>query len=1155
MHLNCIKAACTLFDNIGPGTGGHSAQQLFTKTLRIMKLTAVLLLVFFLHASAIGLSQNVVLKVRNAPLSEAFARLKTQSGYYFVCTNDLLRQAGRVTIDMENEPLFAVLDSLLSPLSLQYRADGKFITIRPADIPVAAVQTPVTGTVKTAEGSPIPNINIVIKGKKTGTVTDAEGNFSLNASPGDVLVFSGIGFTTQEIVLKAKMRLAIVLAAASNDLNEVVVSGYSSQSRKDFTGSASRVSTAQIENRPVQSFEQALAGQAPGVSITQPNGVLNNTPVFRIRGINSISLSSYPLIIIDGVAAYTGSFGTKASNNPLADINPSDIESIDILKDASATAIYGSRASNGVLVITTKRGKQGKTKVNVDGWVGFSNAVRLPKMLNAEQYVAIKNEGLANAGQAPGFFLQKRADGSIVQTNWYDIGYHTGVSQNYNISFSGASASTSYFVSAGYSNQEGIIRTNTFGRKSLSLNLDHKLIKNVNVGINMTYTNTLNKSPSTGSLPGQSFQIDGVARAVMMLTPNVSPYNEDGSYNMNGGTIGNGANTIGSAYYNEAEILDHDYFHSESNTLIGNVYAQWEIVKGLKAKTSYSSNRILTENVSFYGPLQGIGYQNNGLADNLFSTDLRTDWTSTLNYTTSFSGVHNLSILGGYEQVRTTVNQWGAERTNLTDPSFSNYQGGFSQIYPDGNITGGNNLLSYFSNLSYDYKKRYLLSGSYRRDGYSGLSKGNKYGNFAGGSVGWNIAEENFFKSSRLSRTVSDLKIRGSYGTVGNINLGDFPALSLYATGLYGDLPTLYSSQAGNTALKWETSKKTDIGVDFSLWNNRISIQADYYRNNIDNMVLNALQAPSQGIPNNSIETNIGSMYNTGLEFNIVAHILDGKGLKWTAGFNLSTLKNRVTALADNNADILGNNDNTSGAVELASITRVGYSVGSIFAARTPGINPDNGQRIYLNRNNEKVQYNPLGAQWTYLDGTAASPIDGVLDAVVLGNALPTYYGGFNNTLSYKGFDADLTISYSGGNKIYYGTGATLLDGRYHNNSVKIFDRWTTPGQKTDVAKIIYGDNTSNGGSLSHSGNVKSGNFVKLRNASIGYRLPERLLSRLGVGSVRIYAQGSNLLTVTHYPGSDPEVAVNGNDSSAPGADKNSAPSARSFTFGINVGL
>ncbi len=1136
--------------------GRFSWNQPPKKQMLIMNLIAPILLSVFLNVSAYGYSQHINLQIKNASFNDVFDNLKKQSGYYFVYTNEIARNSEKFNLNIRNSSLKEVLDSLLNSLSLSYQYDGNFIIIKnnPPSF-TSALLPPLKGIITNVQGTPLSGINITVKGKSIGTTTDENGQFNITAAIGEVLIISGIGYESQEIRLSNVTSLNIELKEESTELSQVIVSGYTTQSKKDFTGSAVKINAAQIENRPIQSFEQALVGQAPGVNLIQPNGVLGNTPVFRIRGINSISLSSYPLIIIDGVAAFTGNFGTKAANNPLADINPSDIESVDILKDASATALYGSRAANGVLVITTKKGKKGQGKVKLDSWMGFSNAVNLPKLLNAEQYVMIKNEGLSNLGQAPGFFLETRPDGSIVETNWYDYGYQTAFSHNHNLSFSGASDNTSYYVSAGYSDHDGIIRTNSFERKSLKLSLDQKVFDRVHIGTNFTYSNSINRSPSTGSLPSQSFQIDGVARAVMMLGPNVSPFNEDGSYNMRGPNIGNGANLIGSAYYNQVAIIENDYFISENNTTISNVYGEIEIAKGLKAKTSYSINKVATENIQFYSPLQGIGFNNNGVAANMYSADTRTDWISTLTYNRSFNKSHNLNVLLGYEEIKTTVKQWGAERLDLTDPYYTNYQGGYSTIYPLGNISTLNGLISYFSNVFYDYDKKYLLSFSLRRDGYSGLSQGNKYGNFAGGSIGWNISEENFYKNSSFSNIVNNLKIRASYGSVGNVNLGDFPALSLYATGLYGDIPSLYSSQVGNPHLKWETSTKTDIGLDFSLFNNKITIQADYYKNNINDMILNAKQAPSRGIPGNSISSNVGSMYNQGFEFNITGHIIDKKDFTWTANFNISTLKNEVTQLANNNSDILGNSNSTTGAVELASITRVGHAVGSIFAVRTLGVNPDNGQRMYLNRNDEVVQYNHNGVQWTYLDGTIAAPLDIVRDGVVLGSALPSFFGGFNNSFTYKNFDVDLGFTFSGGNKMYWGNGATLLDGRYHNNSTDILRRWQKSGDVTDIPKVVYGDNTSNGGSLSHSGNLRNGNYAKLRNASIGYRFPASLASKLHLSSLRVYAQGTNLLIFTSYPGSDPEVSVNGNDSSAPGADKHSAPSARTFTFGINVGF
>lgn len=1018
----------------------------------------------------------------------------------------------------------------------------------------------ITGKVTDAnDGLPLPGVNISL-GRGIGTKTEANGNYSLKVPAGKhTLTFSFIGYGSQQVAVTSDV-LNVTLTSTQNQLSEVVVSGYSSVSKKDFTGSAVKVSAAQIANKPVQSFDQALAGQAAGVNIIQPNGVLNNPPVFRIRGFNSISLSSYPLIIVDGVPVFTGLGNAAASNsapsNPLGDINPNDIESVDILKDASSTAIYGSRAANGVVVITTKKGKQGKTRVNYDGWVGVTKAFNLPDLLNAQQYVTLKNEARANAGLAPGFAIQKDANGNDVETDWYKVVYQTGISQNHNLNVSGATESTSYFLSTGYSNQESFIKTNSFERKVFRGNVDHHLSKTITIGTNFSYSNSLNKGPNSGSLPGQAYNTGGLARLPLVLNPNVSPYNPDGSYNITStGTLGLGANTIANNYPNAVVLLDLDKFTSSNTNVIANVYGEWEILKGLKFKTQYNINKLNTNNTTFQNPIAGDGQSNNGLAQNTFQEYNRRDWTNTLNYVGVF-GDHHLNLLAGQEEYHTTNVGTGTQRTNLADSYFNNFQGNFLNVLSDastGNFQSENGFRSLFGNVNYDYKRKYLLSGTFRRDGFSGLSSNNKYGNFGGGSIGWNIAEEGFFKTSGLAKIFDDFKLKGSYGVVGNVGVGDYASLSLYNSGLYGAAGTIFFNQAGNPDLKWETSKKTDAGINFSMFKGRITADIDYYNNKIDNLILNAPQSPSRGIPGNTIAANVGSMYNRGVEFNITSRNIVKKDFSWTTNFNISTVKNRVTALAQGNSDIFG----TTSGLETANITRVGYTLGSIFAVPVAGVNPVNGQRIFINRFGKEVQYNQVGtpSKWTYLDGTTAPAIDGTLDGKIIGKSMPSYYGGLNNTFVYKNFDLNVGITFSGGNKIYNGTQATLRDQRFWNNEVEILDRWTTPGQVTDIPKVVYGDNYSNGSAIPNSSNVQNGAYAKLKNVAVGYKLPSDLVARAGIASVRIYLQATNLAVVTKYKGSDPEVSANGNSNLAPGVDRNTVPSSRIFTFGLNVGF
>ncbi|WP_299287943.1 TonB-dependent receptor [uncultured Mucilaginibacter sp.] len=1022
----------------------------------------------------------------------------------------------------------------------------------------------VSGTVVGKDdGLPLPGVSVVVRGTKSGSQTDAAGRYSVTVPAGssNTLVFTFIGYDTQEIAA-TNNTVNVSLIATSKELSEVVVNGYTVQSRKDFTGSAAHIGADAFQSKPVQSFDQALAGQAAGVSATVPNGVLNNPPVVRIRGFNSLSLSSDPLYIVDGLQVVTGQVGNSASNSPLSDINPDDIESVEILKDASSTAIYGSRAANGVVVITTKKGRKGKTIVNYSGWYGFSKPMNLPAVLNAQQYVTLKNEARTNANLTPVFSLQN-INGSQVNTRWYDYAYRTGQSQNHSLSISGGTDQTNYFLSANYSDQGGFIVKNNYDRKAIRANVQHQLVKNINIGANFSYSNSLNSGVNSGSLSGQAYNTGGLARLAILLPPNLSPYNADGSYNLSASnSIGlqNGISGVTISYYNPVPLLDLDRYTSENNNIISNVYAQWELVKGLTAKTSYGLEYLNVTNETFQNPIEGDGYTTNGSAINVQQKYTITDWTNTLNYSHSFGGNFNLNALVGYERLGTNVDNWGAQETGVSDPFYTTYQGGFNTYLPSGNNQYATAFQSYFSNLTFDYKKKYLINGSFRRDGISQLAAGHKYGDFGGASIGWVLSEENFFKNSALANVLSDVKIRGGYGVVGNSNgLAPYAALSSYTSVLYGSSAALQFNQAGNQNLKWETSKKTDVGLNFALLNGRIAIDADYYYNNIDGLIQQARQAPSTGIPGataatlNTIFANVGSMWNKGFELGVTVKAISVKNFNWTTNFNFSTNKNRVTTLANNNADLYG----STSSLETSNITRVGYPVGSLFTVQTAGVNPANGRRIFINRFGKQVQYNQVGSpsKWTYLDGTTAPAIDGTLDGIVAGNAIPTYFGGFNNNFSYKNFDLTLNFTYSGGNKIYYGTRGTLLDQRFWNNTTEVLNRWTTVGQVTDIPKVVYGDNYSNGSAIPISANVESGAYAKLKTASLGYRIPARYLSKVGISSIRIYAQGYNLYTLTKYKGSDPEISSNGNSNTAPGDDRNSVPSGRTFTFGINVGF
>ncbi|MCU0353502.1 MAG: TonB-dependent receptor, partial [Cytophagales bacterium] len=1027
------------------------------------------------------------------------------------------------------------------------------------------------------DGTPLPGVSVAVKGTTTGTTTDAGGRYSLQTSSNATLVFSFIGFTSQEVALNGRTTLNINLVSDTKSLTEVVVVGYGVQEKKDVTGSIAQIKGSEVASLPVQSFEQGLQGRAAGVNITTPNGVLGNAPIIRVRGVNSISSSSQPLIVVDGLPVNSGVTVTGfVSNNILGDINPNDIESYEVLKDASATAIYGSRAANGVIMITTKKGKQGKASVTYDTWFGLTEAFRKFDLLNAQEYTDMKNEGYRNwlaGGNAAvnnrtneqGIAQLLTVNGRQVDTDWYDAVYRRGVQQNHALSVNGATDRTNYLFSLGYTNQEGMLKANNFRRYTARMNISHKIYNWLTLGANVQYTNSKTQSPNTG-VQG-AFATSGLGRIPLVQPPNVPVFNADGSYNIDRANnrvgVGNNApNAVGLNFPNPAPELDLSLSTAETNRLFGNVYLDAQIIKGLNARTTLGLDNGYIEAITFQNALHGDGFQNGGVANNIFLRNQLLNWQNTLNYSKTF-GKLNLSALAGSELQRTSSNWWGASRQNVADPFFRTYQGTFAvNNAPVGNFQTINNLLSFFGRVNLSFADKYLVSGNIRRDGLSSLASDFKWGNFWGVSAGWRLSQEEFFKSLNLS-FVDEFKFRGSFGTVGNSFLpNDFGSLGLFGAGLYGDATTWVLTQAPSSTLRWESNQKIDAGVDASFFRNRLQIEFAYYQNNLSDLILNSPQPPSMGIPGNSILANVARMQNRGIELTVNTTNIDRNGFQWTTSFNISTMRNEVLQLGPGNADI----NTFTGGLEQTNITRVGEPIGSLFAVRWAGVNPENGRVMFVNRDGRRVQYNhaaPAASRWTFVDTTgvvvAPSPAG---DRVMAGNTLPTWFGGLGNTFRYKGFDLNIFLQFSGGNRIYNGTRAGLLDQRMWNNRTEVLTRWTTPGQVTDVPRLVYSDNVSNGSAFATTRNIERGDFLRVRNITLSYNFAQLpFLKNNGISTVRVYAQVQNAFLFTRYTGADPEVSANGQANGfqatnlAPGVDRNVAPQARTYSVGLTVTL
>ncbi|MGN5954784.1 SusC/RagA family TonB-linked outer membrane protein [Sphingobacterium lactis] len=1026
---------------------------------------------------------------------------------------------------------------------------------------------PVSGIVTSSiDSKPLAGVSVIVQGTSIGTQTDQDGRYTIDVPNNQArLSFSYVGFESQNVLVGNRSAINVQLLSQGEALDEVVVTGYLVQRKKSFTGASANVSGEKVADRPLQSFTQGLTGQASGVNIVQPSGVLNNPPVVRVRGLSSLSLNSFPLVVVDGIPISTDDVSnTSSANNPLGDINPSDIESIDILKDAASTAIYGSRAGAGVLVITTKRGKSGAAKFSYDGWVGTSSPLRLPELLNAEQYVKFKNQAIANARlinpnlpqasypSTGGFFEDTDENGNKIDTRWYDYIYRSAVSQNHNLNVSGGTENTKYFFSANLSDQEGILVNNDFKRKAIRSNIDHKISDRVNFAGSFTYTNSENFSPNSGSIPDAAFNTSGLGRIAMVQAPNVAPFLKDGSYNVVGSSIGPGKNVLLPNYPNPMPIIEKDKGSSETNRMFLNGTLGVNIIDGLKLNSTYTLDLRNVENKTFWNPINGDGFNYGGYATN--SNMKANNWIlmNNLVYTKSFND-HNLVLLVGHEAQLNRFETWGATRTNLTDWFFDQFQGSYKN-----NQEGANGIVeqafeSYLSSINYDYAGKYFISANYRRDGNSALAAGNRWGDFGGASIGWTLSNEEFFKQMNSQDWISNLRFKASWGRVGNGNLGNvYGTTNLYGSGVYGQSGYVAFGQAGNRDLKWESSSQTNVGLDLGLFNNRLTAEFNWYNKNIDNMILAVSQTLSKGIPGNAILLNVGQMYNRGIELGVNFHVVKRDDFNWHTNINYSTNKNKVVTLYDKRPIIA-----STGGLETTSITEEGKSAAQIYAVRTDGVNPENGRRIMINKNGERIQYQHLPGpgmfSYSYMDGTRApSAAD---QAVAVGNTLPTWYGGFNNSFQFKDFDLIMNFTYSGGNYIYNGTRAGLLDQRIWNNSVDVLDAWTPENKGGKIPRSIYGDNISNGSAYALESNVEKGDFLRLQTLTLGYKLPLNLIERAKFSSVRFYMSVNNAFLLTKYTGVDPEISSNGNSNLSSGIERNSMPNARTFTFGINVGL
>jgi len=945
----------------------------------------------------------------------------------------------------------------------------------------------VTGTVTDDGGLPLPGVNILVKGGSSGTQTDFDGNYSIEVESGQTLVFKYIGFKTQEKTVGSQSTIDVSLVTDSSELDEVVVVGFGQREEDKILQTVSVVSNESIDDLPAQNPQDLLQGQASGVSITNASGVLGARSNVRIRGVNSLSGGAQPLFVVDGVpiddsvqTIAQGGGGT----NPLATINPESIESLTVLKDAAATSIYGSRGSNGVILITTKQGSKGKAPAfQFETFIQASEATELPSVLNAQQYGNFYIDVLNAQDGLNLQSLEELRDAGIGDYtrgfDWLDAVTRTGVSENYNFSVRGGSENSTYYLGVNHSNQEGFTIGNNSKSTNIRLNLSSDITDNFRVGANT------NISFFDLDRIGEENNTFAPFTAAQLIRPNAFPTNDQGDFIPSGQT---GRNVVG------IEALNTNLV--ETTRMIGNVFAEVDFLDDMFTfRSSLGLDKRFVESTSRFSEVFTPG----GSARNSVAQVERVNFTNTLNWEQSF-GKHNLFALVGTQFERTNTSFLDASSINFLTDALPNVGSG-SEPTITSSTTSRNALIGYLSQFSYDYDGKYLFEASFRRDGSSRFGANNKFGNFYAFSGGWNISAEDFMADSIFNR----LRIRASYGTTGNDRLSDFGFLERFGSADYNGNPGLTNIAPANPNLKWEETATFDVGIKTGILNDLFRLNVNYYDKRTTDLLI---PVPVDGRTGNSVvDRNAGELNNSGFEFDLGASIFRDSEFKWDLNFNLSTVNNEIIALPGAGTDAQGRQFIAGTPAQRAV---VGESANSFYLIPYLGVNPETGD-----------------AEWLSIDGdrtTAPTPAD----RRIVGDANPDFYGGLRSSMKWKNWDLNMLFNYSYGNDILIDGDRFVRNANFigaFNLSTDVLDYWTPENRNATVPALT--SPTFSTYQRESSNQLYDASFLRLKNITLGYNLPESVVDQLGfISGVRLYATATNLFTIKNdrLDGVDPEV-------------------------------
>lgn len=1069
---------------------------------------------------------------------------KVQANFYVIMAEKetktrLLRQIERINTASETEQADIPAAVSARTLNKLERIGWSTTTEQPlADI---------SGRVIDKAGQGIPGVSVVIKGTNRGTTTSATGDFSINAPNNAVLVFSFVGYETQEIPVSGRSRISITLADDVKALNEVVVVGYGTQKRASVTGAISSVSAQEVTQLPVPSIESAIQGRVPGVSVVN-NGAPGETPIVRIRGIGSILFASNPLYVVDG-------FPTGDLNN----FDSRDIESVDVLKDASAASIYGSRAANGVIIITTKRGKNdGRLHVSYDGYTGVQSAWKKLDLLNTEQYLQYgtallqnaENDAAAAANRAPIDARPKRflnmndpiyqgATQTYAQTNtnWQDEVFRDAVIHQHSIQLSGGSERSKFASSLGYFDQDGIMIGTGYKRGNFRINSDHTISKRFTFGqaLTIAYSDRFGEVSAGGRT-----QVQNLIRMTPYM-PVTDPFLLGGYRGPDGSDATDPQNPVRAAL--------QDRTNSQQLKLLGSAYLDVKLIEGLTYRIRGGIDYVSNRDFSFQ-PIYNESFNARALAavsDNryVFASPLI---SNQLSFERTF-GKHSINAVavaerqaGNYNFLNGSgqANSNTIQQVSALTPTSVGIQGGKRQ----------NVLISYLGRVNYEYGGRYLLSASLRRDGSSKFAPGNKWGNFPSASVGWRVSEESFIKSVPA---ISELKLRASYGSMGFNGIGDYDwqvAVAQNTNAIIGDGRTqgFYFDRLGNTSLKWEITKMTNVGVDLGLFNNSITLTAEYFIRNTDGLILPQPIAPSIGYTQSPV-VNVGNMRNQGFEMQLGYNNQKGP-FRYNVSANLSAIRNKVLSLGPNVSPLFGGQNADFGGFDITR-TVAGEPVQSFYGWKVAGIYQNAGDVAAGAK-----QANAKPGDLRFVDVNGDGTIDAA-DRTNLGSFLPKFQYGFNFGANYRNFDLSLFLQGVQGNKIYNGT-KVLTEGmlRLFNSGTAVLQAWTPQNTNTTVPRAVSGD--PNGNTRTSDRFIEDGSYLRVKNISLGYSLPAASLQSWTRGTLsraRLYVASTNLLTFTKYTGYDPEVGSRSNGTLTNGIDYGQFPQARTLMLGLQLGF